>query len=98
MHEPFCEDLESCSQERVRPSSIVKVGFLFESALVLVALGLGHWLQQSAWQNLLGPTLWKTLQAVGIGLLATAPMLGVLNTQQRVRLSAYRSTTQRNQP
>ncbi|MFP6574236.1 MAG: CPBP family intramembrane glutamic endopeptidase [Pirellulaceae bacterium] len=78
MHEPFCEDLESASQERARPSSIVKVGFLFESALVLVALGLGHWLQQSAWQNLAGPTLWKTLQAVGIGLLATAPMLGVL--------------------
>ena len=78
MNEPSSEDLESTSHEQALPASIVRAGFFFEALLVLVALGLGHWLQESAWQNLIGRTAWETLLAAGIGLLAAAPMLGAL--------------------
>ena len=84
MNEPSCEDLQSTSHEQALPASIVRVAFFFEASLVLVALGLGYWLQQPAWQNLLGATPWETLLATGVGLLAAVPMLAVLLITRRL--------------
>ncbi len=81
MNEPSCEDLESALHE---PASIVRVGVFFEASLVLVALGLGYWLQQPAWQNLPGATPWETMESAGIGLLAAVPMLGILAVTRRL--------------
>ena len=84
MNEPSCEDLQSTSYEPAPPASIVRVAFFFEASLVLVALGLGYWLQQPAWQNLLGATPGETLLAAGVGLLAAVPMLAVLLITRRL--------------
>ena len=71
------EELFAATCDPARPTSIVRVGVVFEASLVLVALGLGDWLEQPTWQKLLAATSWETILAVGIGLLATAPMLVV---------------------
>jgi len=80
VNEPSCEDLESTLHE---PASIVRVAVFFEASLVLVALGLGYWLQQPAWQNLPGATPWGTVLAAVAGLLAAVPMLGMLAFTRR---------------
>ncbi len=78
MNQIASEDLSAASDDLYRPTSIVRVGVLFEASLVLVALGLGYWLEQPALQNLLSATPWENVLAVGVGLLATVPMLAAL--------------------
>jgi membrane protease YdiL (CAAX protease family) len=78
------EDLSATSCESYKPTSIVRAGVLFEASLVLVALGLGYWLEQPALQNLLEATPWENVLAVGVGLLATVPMLAALVVIRRL--------------